>query len=108
VIVARVIRTFRDQGGGSILQVSSLTWQPLGRNHPNAIEGRGDHRHAIDGRREARHPRLAVGSVLPPLRHAALTGSMSLAYSDVERGFTEGWNEFLDGLVARIQTRPAT
>jgi uncharacterized protein YndB with AHSA1/START domain len=23
---------------------------------------------------------------------------------DVERGFTEGWNEFLDGLVARIQT----
>jgi hypothetical protein len=29
-------------------------------------------------------------------------------YGDVERGFTEGWNEFLDGLVARIQTRPAT
>ena len=27
---------------------------------------------------------------------------------DLERGFTEGWNEFLDGLVARIQTRPAT
>lgn len=27
---------------------------------------------------------------------------------DVERGFTEGWNEFLDGLVARIQTWPAT
>src|SRR5215218_6347508 len=27
---------------------------------------------------------------------------------DVERGFTEGWNDFLDGLVARIQTRPAT
>jgi hypothetical protein len=27
---------------------------------------------------------------------------------DVERGFTEGWNEFLDWLVARIQTRPAT
>jgi len=27
---------------------------------------------------------------------------------DVERGFTEGWNEVLDGLVARIQTRPAT
>jgi uncharacterized protein YndB with AHSA1/START domain len=27
---------------------------------------------------------------------------------NVERGFTEGWNEFLDGLVARIQTRPAT
>ena len=27
---------------------------------------------------------------------------------DVERGFAEGWNEFLDGLVARIQTRPAT
>jgi uncharacterized protein YndB with AHSA1/START domain len=27
---------------------------------------------------------------------------------DVERGFTEGWNEFLDGLVARIQLRPAT
>jgi uncharacterized protein YndB with AHSA1/START domain len=27
---------------------------------------------------------------------------------DVERGFTEGWNEFLDGLVARIQTRPTT
>jgi uncharacterized protein YndB with AHSA1/START domain len=27
---------------------------------------------------------------------------------DVERGFTEGWNEFLDGLVARIQARPAT
>jgi uncharacterized protein YndB with AHSA1/START domain len=27
---------------------------------------------------------------------------------DVERGFIEGWNEFLDGLVARIQTRPAT
>ena len=26
---------------------------------------------------------------------------------DVERGFTEGWNEFLDGLVARIQTRSA-
>jgi uncharacterized protein YndB with AHSA1/START domain len=25
---------------------------------------------------------------------------------DVERGFTEGWNAFLDGLVARIQTRP--
>jgi uncharacterized protein YndB with AHSA1/START domain len=27
---------------------------------------------------------------------------------DLERGFTEGWNEFLDGLVARIQARPAT
>src|SRR6266542_593891 len=27
---------------------------------------------------------------------------------DLERGFTEGWNEFLDGLVARMQTRPAT
>jgi hypothetical protein len=27
---------------------------------------------------------------------------------DVERGFTEGWNEFLDGLAVRIQTRPAT
>jgi len=27
---------------------------------------------------------------------------------DMERGFTEGWNEFLDGLVARIGTRPAT
>ena len=27
---------------------------------------------------------------------------------DLERGFTEGWNEFLDGLVARIQTRHAT
>jgi hypothetical protein len=27
---------------------------------------------------------------------------------DIEGGFTEGWNEFLDGLVARIQTRPAT
>jgi uncharacterized protein YndB with AHSA1/START domain len=27
---------------------------------------------------------------------------------DVERGFTEGWNGFPDGLVARIQTRPAT
>jgi len=27
---------------------------------------------------------------------------------DMERGFTEGWNEFLDGLVARIQTRHAT
>jgi hypothetical protein len=26
---------------------------------------------------------------------------------DVERGFIEGWNEFLDGFVARIQTRPA-
>jgi hypothetical protein len=108
VIVARVIRTFRDQGGGSILQVCSLTGSPLAGTIQTRSKGRGDHRHAIDGRREARHPRLAVGSVLPPLRHAALTGSMSLAYSDVERGFTEGWNEFLDGLVARIQTRPAT
>jgi hypothetical protein len=27
---------------------------------------------------------------------------------DVERGFTEGWNEFLDRLVTRIQTWPAT
>jgi Activator of Hsp90 ATPase homolog 1-like protein len=27
---------------------------------------------------------------------------------DVEGGFSEGWNEFLDGLVARIQTRPAS
>ena len=27
---------------------------------------------------------------------------------DVEGGFTEGWNEFLDGLVARIQTQPAS
>jgi len=27
---------------------------------------------------------------------------------DVERGFAEGWNEFLDGLVARIQIRPGT
>jgi hypothetical protein len=27
---------------------------------------------------------------------------------DRERGFTEVWNEFLDGLVARIQARPAT
>jgi uncharacterized protein YndB with AHSA1/START domain len=27
---------------------------------------------------------------------------------DVERGFSEGWNEFLDGLVARIQARPAS
>jgi uncharacterized protein YndB with AHSA1/START domain len=24
---------------------------------------------------------------------------------DLERGFTEGWNEFLDGLAARIRTR---
>jgi uncharacterized protein YndB with AHSA1/START domain len=31
-----------------------------------------------------------------------------LPSGDVERGFTEGWNEFLDGLVARIQSRPAT
>jgi len=31
-----------------------------------------------------------------------------LPSGDVEREFTEGWNEFLDGLVARIQTRPAT
>jgi uncharacterized protein YndB with AHSA1/START domain len=31
-----------------------------------------------------------------------------LPSGDVERGYTEGWNEFLDGLVARIQTRPAT
>jgi uncharacterized protein YndB with AHSA1/START domain len=27
---------------------------------------------------------------------------------DVERGYIEGWNEFLDGLVTRIQTRLAT
>jgi hypothetical protein len=27
---------------------------------------------------------------------------------DLERGFTEGWNEFLDGLVVRLQTPPAT
>ena len=27
---------------------------------------------------------------------------------DMQRGVTEGWNEFLDGFVARIQTRPAT
>jgi len=29
-----------------------------------------------------------------------------LPSGDVERGFTEGWNEFLDGLVARMQTLP--
>jgi uncharacterized protein YndB with AHSA1/START domain len=27
---------------------------------------------------------------------------------DLERGFTEGWNAFLDGLVARIHTRWST
>jgi uncharacterized protein YndB with AHSA1/START domain len=31
-----------------------------------------------------------------------------LPAGDIERGFTEGWNEFLDGLVARIETRLAT
>ena len=31
MIVARVIRTFRDQGGRSTLQVHSLPWQALGR-----------------------------------------------------------------------------
>jgi uncharacterized protein YndB with AHSA1/START domain len=31
-----------------------------------------------------------------------------LPSGDVERGYIEGWNEFLDGLVARIQTGPAT
>ena len=80
MIVARVIRTFRDQGGGSILQGLFAHLTALGSNHPNAIEGRGDHRHAIVGRREARHPRLVVGSVLPPLGHAELIGSMSFAY----------------------------
>jgi uncharacterized protein YndB with AHSA1/START domain len=25
---------------------------------------------------------------------------------DIEQGFTEGWNEFLDGFVARIRSRP--
>ena len=49
----------------------------LARNQSNAIEGRGDHGHAIDWPHEARYPRLAVGSGLPPLRHAGLTGSMS-------------------------------
>ena len=74
MIVARVIRTFRDQGGRSTLKAYSPTWQALGKNHPNAIEGRGDDRPSIDGRREVHHPRLAVGSVLPPLRHAQLGG----------------------------------
>jgi uncharacterized protein YndB with AHSA1/START domain len=27
---------------------------------------------------------------------------------DIERGYIDGWNEFLDGFVARIQTRSAT
>ena len=31
-----------------------------------------------------------------------------LPSGDLERGFTEGWNEFLDGFVARIQAPPAT
>ncbi len=30
-----------------------------------------------------------------------------LPSSDVERRFTRGWNEFLDGFVARIQARSA-
>ena len=56
MIVARVIRTFRDQGGGSILQICSLTLAAPWQEPSNAIEGRGDH------------------------RHAELTGSMSLQY----------------------------
>src|SRR6266542_2309391 len=31
-----------------------------------------------------------------------------LPSADVERGYIEGWNEFLDGLVARIKARSAT
>ena len=31
-----------------------------------------------------------------------------LPSGDIERGYIEGWNEFLDGFVARIQTRSAT
>jgi uncharacterized protein YndB with AHSA1/START domain len=31
-----------------------------------------------------------------------------LPSGDVERGFTQGWNEFLDGFVARIQARSST
>ena len=38
----------------------------------------------------------------------ALTLTQRGSSGDAERGPTEGWNEFLDGLVARIQTRPAT
>ena len=30
-----------------------------------------------------------------------------LPSGDIERGFTEGWSEFLDGLVARIRSQPA-
>ena len=31
-----------------------------------------------------------------------------LPSGDIERGYIDGWNEFLDGFVARIQTRSAT
>jgi uncharacterized protein YndB with AHSA1/START domain len=31
-----------------------------------------------------------------------------LPSGDIERGYIDGWNEFLDGFVARIQARSAT
>jgi uncharacterized protein YndB with AHSA1/START domain len=31
-----------------------------------------------------------------------------LPSGDIERGYIDGWNEFLDGFVSRIQTRSAT
>jgi hypothetical protein len=88
--VARVIRTFRDQGGGSILQVCSLTWQPLGRNHPNAIEGRGDHRHAIDGRREARHPQTGSRRIQPLRVEGGTQVNIDLTQSPTSRDLVAG------------------
>jgi hypothetical protein len=40
VIVARVIRTIRDQGGESILQVGFAHLAASWQDHPNAFEGR--------------------------------------------------------------------
>ena len=69
MIVARVIRTFRDQGGGSILQVCSLTWRPLGRNHPNAIEGRATTDTPSTGvARRATHASRSLRAPAPPTR----------------------------------------
>jgi hypothetical protein len=50
----------------------------------------------------------ATATEWPDGRDAPHAHATRVPSVDVERGFTEGWNEFLDGLVARIQTRPAT
>ncbi len=69
----------------------------------------------VPGSGEARHPRLAVGSVLPPLRHAALTGSTSLhmvsqmpKYVSLDRTFGALADPTRRGILQLVSTGPAS